>query len=446
MAEKKSVKKKSSANKKSTPTAAVTPPRAEASAATSATERHGFRRFLAGTCVAIACVIIILSIYAVFLQQTILDTERYTANMREIIKEPAVKKAVSEYATDELFTALKVQKRISDVLPEKIRIVAVPATTWLKGFTEQQIEALMETKQFQDVWVSVNETAHENIVAVIRGETRQVKMTSDGTVYIDFMPIVKDLALKLTEDTRLHSLVSKIPEGAVGPALKTALSTAGVELPDDFGQLKIMQAKQLVRARQIVAALDAAATWLPVASLLFVGLAMGISVGRRRTAMQLGAGVTAAAVIGTLLSQIAVEQALLSIADDTVRNMMTTIVEIELRGLPELFLYAGIAGAVIWAVAFLAGKRIWIEKMDAWWRSRIGYATPEDLAKHPLIRWINLNVNILRLVLVFTAVIVLLLIKGWWGVAAFGMILAVGEAKLRYLTGWYWFSKPDARA
>jgi hypothetical protein len=412
-----------------------------------AAERHGWRRFLAGSFVMIACVLLILSIYAVFLQQTILDTETYTTNMREIIKEPAVKKAVAGYATDELFTALEVQKRISDVLPEKIRIAAVPATTWLKGFTSQQIEALMGTKQFQDIWASANETAHKNIVAVLRGETQQVKVSDDGTLYIDFMPIVKDLALRLTENTKLHNLVSKIPAGAVGPALKAGLSTAlGVDLPADFGQLKIIQAKQLARARQFVAALDAAASWLPIASIAFIGMALGISVDRRRTVMHLGAGVAAAAVIGALLSQIAVEQALLSIADDTVRSLVTTIAEIELRGLPSLFLYAGLAGAVVFLIAFLVGQGATYAKFDAWIRSIIGYATEEDLARHPVMSWINKYVDTLRMVVVFLAFVALLLIKGWWGVAMFGVILAIGEAKLRYLTGWYPFSKPGVTA
>ncbi len=443
MAEKKAAKKKTEKRAPKNSNAASV----SKQTAPPAKERQGFRRFLAGTCVVITCVLAILSIYAVFLQQNILSTERYVAGMREIIRDPTVKKAVSEYATDELFTALKVQERISEVLPEKIRIAAVPATNWLKGFAAQQVEALLETKQFQDVWVSVNETAHQNIVAVLRGETRQVKLTKDGTVYIDFMPIVKDLALRLTEDTQLHGLVSKIPEESVGPALKTAMAAAlGVKLPDDFGQLKIMKAKQLAKARQIVAALDAAATWLPVASLLFLGLALSISVDRRRTAMEIGAGVAAAAAIAALLTQTLINQALLSITDDMVRNIITTIVRVETRGLPDLLLYAGLIGVTVWIAAFLAGKRIWYEKADAWLRSKIGYATPEDLAKHPLMRWVNDNINMLRLVLIFLAIIVLLLINGWWGVAAFGAILGIGEAKLRYLTGWYPFSKPGGKA
>lgn len=405
--------------------------------------RHGFRRFMAGSCVLIACILLILSIYVVFIQQTVLNTDRYTANMKEIIKDPGVKKAVSAYTTEELFTALEVQKRISDVLPEKIRIAAVPATTWLKGFTSQQIETLLGTKQFQDIWVRINETAHKSIVAELRGETKQLKKAENGTVYIDLMPIVKDLVLKMTENTKLHNLVSKIPAETVGPALKTGLAAAlGVKLPDDFGQLKIMTAEQLATAKQAVAALDAAATWVPIASLIFLGMALGFSVDRRRTTMHLGAGVAAAAAIAYLVSDMAIKQAMLSIADDTVRSILTTIVDIELRGLPELIICVGLIGAAIWVIAFLLGKRVWYAKLDAWVRSMIGYATPEDLAKHPLMRWINSHVDMLRLVLAFIALVVLLWMYSWWGVAAFGVILAIGEAKLRYLTGWYPFSRP----
>ena len=406
-------------------------------------DRHGLRRFLAGLSVILACLLAVISIYAVFLQRTLLDTERYTANMHEIIKEPAVKQAVSQYATDELFIALKVQERISDLLPEKAKIVAAPATLWLRGFTQQEIQALLETKQFEDIWTKVNKAAHEEMVAVLRGEGKNVKVSNEGAAYIDLMPIVRNLALEFTKGTKIYGLVKKIPEGVVGPTLKAGLSKAlGVELPDDFGQLVILKPEQLSQARQVVYTLDMAATWMPFASVLFFALALTASVDRRRTTMQLGLGLIAAAALAVLASKIAVKQALLAIADDTVREIATAIVGIELRGLPEIFINIAIAGLIIWVVSFLLGKRNWLVKSDSWIRARIGYATPKDLAKHPLIRWVNKHVNELRVALLVMALIVLLLVQGWWGVGAFGVVLAVGEAKLRYLTGWEPFKHP----
>lgn len=407
-------------------------------------ERHGLRQLLAGLSVILACLLAIISVYAVFLQQTLLNTERYTANMHEIIKEPAVKQAVSQYATDELFIALKVQERISDLLPEKAKIIAAPATLWLRGFTEQEIQALLETKQFEDIWTKVNKATHEEMVAVLRGEGKNVKVSAEGAAYIDLMPIVRSLALEFTKGTKLHGLVGKIPKGVVGPTLRNGLSKAlGVELSDDFGQLVILKPEQLARARQAVYALDMAATWLPFASILFFAMALTLSVDRRRTTMQLGLGLVTAATLGVLVSQIAVKQALLAIADDTVREIATAIVGIELRGLPEILFYIGLAGLIIWVSAFLLGKRLWLIKLDAWIRDRIGYATPKNLAKHPLICWVNEHTNELRVGLIVLALVVLVLIQGWWGVVAFGVVLALGEAKLRYLTDWEPFKHPD---
>jgi hypothetical protein len=347
----------------------------------------------------------VISVYAVFLQQKLLDTEQYTADMHEIIKEPSVKRAVSQYATDELFIALKVQERISDLLPDKAKIVAAPATLWLRGFTQQEIEALLETKQFEDIWTKVNKAAHEEMVAVLRGEGKNVKVSAEGAAYIDLMPIVRNLALEFTRGTKIYRLVKKIPEEVVGPTLKTGLSKAlGVELPDDFGQLVILKPEQLSQARQAVYALDMAAKWMPFASILFFAMALVVSVDRRRTTMQLGLGLVAAAALAVLASQIAVKQALLVIADDTVREIATAIVGIELRGLPEILLNIAVAGLIVWVVAFLLGKRIWLVELDTWVRARIGYATPKDLAKHPIIRWVNKHINELRVALLVVAI------------------------------------------
>lgn len=457
MAEKKTAKKaapKVKAKPKTTPKAKVKPktapkvkPRAAATAPKPAPaiapapaptpRRHYFRQFLAGLLVILACVSFVLSVYSVFLQRALLDTDVYAANMAEIIKEPVVKKAVSKYATDELFTALDVKRRISEFLPEKIRFVGPAASNYLQGFAEQEIEVLLGQKQFQDIWVKVNRSTHKTAVSVLRGEPGNITLTDDGSVYVDILPIVKDLALQFTEGTRLHDLVAKIPDGANGADLRIDLGKAlSISLPKDFGRVKVVQSEELVQARQAVAYLEMAAKWLPWATLGFIVGAMGVSAGRRKTAMELGAGIAAAAVIGTLAVQLAVRQGLLQVADDTLRQVMTVILEIELRGLPDIFIYAGVAGVVVWFAAFMAGKKAWFVDLDKWWRGRVGYATPEDLQKHPIVKWINEHVNDIRKWLLFLSIVVLLIIGGWWGVAAFGAILAVGEAKLRYLTGW----------
>ncbi len=399
--------------------------------------RRLFRRFLAGLCVMLACVLLITTIYTLFIDRALLDTDVYAANMREIIKDPVVKRAVSTVAAEELFSALEVQKRITGFLPEKVKFAGAPASLWLQGFAQQEIEILLSKQQFQDLWVQVNRSTHKTVVSVLRGEPGNITLSDDGTVYVDLLPIVKDLALQFTEGTSIHELVSKIPDGGNGAALRVNLGKAlSVTLPKDFGRVKVVQSKQLVQARQAVAVLEAAAKWLPWATLGLFVAAMGVSVSRRRTAMQLGAGIAASAIIGALALQVAVRQGLLMVADDTTRQLLTVIVDILIKGLPQVFYNVALVGIGLWAAAFIIGKKALFVRLDLWVRGYIGYASPEDLAKHPFIKLINEHVQELRLVVLFVGTVMLLLIGGWWGVAAFGAVLVIGEAKLRYLTGW----------
>jgi hypothetical protein len=429
-------KSKETAKPKAKPKAAVAAAPVETTAAPTP-RRHYFRQFLAGLCVLLACVSLVLSVYSVFLQRAILNTDVYTANMTEIIKEPVVKKAVSKVATEELFTALDVQKRIVDFLPAKVKFAGGPASAWLQGFAQQEIEVLLGQKQFQDIWVTVNRSTHKTIVSVLRGEPGNITLADDGSVYVDILPIVKDLALQFTEGTKIHDYVAKIPAGANGAELRVDLGKAlSISLPKDFGRVKVVQAAELIQARRAVAVLEAAAAWLPWATIGFMAGAIVISAGRRKTIMELALGIAAAAVIGGLAVQVAVKQGLLMVADDTIRQLISVIVNIEVRGLPQIFWNIAEAGAIVWIIAFIAGQKKWFVSLDNWVRGYVGYATPEDLEKHPLIKWINVNINALRRWLLFISIVVLLIIGGWWGVAIFGALLLIGEAKLRYLTGW----------
>jgi hypothetical protein len=406
-------------------------------AAQMRTSRHLFRRFTAGLLVILSCVLFVGSVYSLYIENTLLDSKVYSDNMREVIKEPVVKKAVSTYAAEELFSALKVQERITAVLPARVKFIGGPASIWLQGMTQQQVEALLGKKQFQDIWVNVNRSTHKTAVSVLRGEPGNITLTDDGSVYVDILPIVKDLALQFTEGTKLNELVSKIPDGADGGALKIDLSKAlSVTLPKDFGRIKVVQSEELIQARQAVAWIDMAAKWLPWATLGFFLGALLVSVERRRTLVQIGAGVAIASMLGYLIVEVAVDQALLSIADDMTRQLLSVVTGILLKDLPPIFFAATYAGIVLAALAFIAGQKAVFMRADKWIRSYTGYGTMAELDKHPIIKWISEYTDVVRVAAIFAAFVALLAIGGWWGIGVFAVTLIVVELVLRYLTGW----------
>jgi hypothetical protein len=404
--------------------------------------RHLARRILAGLCVFLTCVLFLVSVFSLFIERELLDSDAYSAKMKEVIEQPVVQKAVSVYATDELFTALKIQKRVTDFLPEKLKFVGAPATSAVQGFAAGQVERLLGQDQFQDIWVTVNKSTHETVVSVLRGEPGHVTLSEDGSVYVDILPIVKDLALQFTEGTAIHKYVAKIPDNLESSALRVNLSKAlKVTLPEDFGVVKVVKSEQLIKARRIVLAIDTASIWAPWAALGFFFGAVAVSANRRKTFMHLGEWIAATAMIGLGALQLAINYGLSGIADDSLKQLYTVVVNVLTYGLPEIFYAAAIAGIFLWIIAFLAGQKEWFIAMADGIRALFGRVSAEDLAKNPAILWIKDHTEGLCITGFFAGTFVLL----WWGnrlaVAIVGAVLIAGEAKLLFLTGWTPFKK-----
>jgi hypothetical protein len=369
--------------------------------------------------------------------RTTLDTDRWVATVGPLPANPRVAEAVSIYVTDELFRVLDVEDRVAEALPPEAAFVAAPVTNGVRDYMQGTVEDVLRTEQFSDLWVTLNRSAHERIMAIIEGESATVTV-QDERVTLNLLPVVNNV-LALLEDRAptLFGRTLNLPEitgGQVPPGLETRIETAlGVDLPSDFSQITIYRADELSAVQDAVASFKKYLAALVVGTLLALAVALWVSPWRRRTILQYGVWL-AIAVLAVAASLRAVrDQILASVqagpfregAEAALRIIFTT-----LRERADQLIWLGVAVAV---VAYLVGPG----RVPRWLRgaavtgARTSWSWARDLTTGTQSStWVRGRLDGLRIGGAVVAGVIALLLSSWGSLLVVLVLLGAYEVAL----------------
>ncbi len=245
---------------------------------TSPSPRPRWRTVTAWILLVLGCVLAPLSVASIWVRNQLLDTDRYVATVTPLATDPAIISFTATEITDSLFAAVDVETIAEDALPSGASAFAAPLTGALEGFVTTQVEKVLETDQFEQVWVDANRRAHEQVVRLL---------TSSGdrseTVAVDLANILTRVQLALKD--RGISVFDDVPIDQV--AVK----------------LELFKSEPLAKARSATDLLDTLANVLPILALASLGGAIGLSFDRRRSVVRVGLGLAISMVVlGTALA------------------------------------------------------------------------------------------------------------------------------------------------
>ncbi|WP_158609748.1 hypothetical protein, partial [Cellulomonas triticagri] len=236
----------------------------------------------------VGALLVPVAVVAVWARGLATDTDRYLATVAPLAEDPAVRSAVVGRVTDAVVDAVDVEGRVADVasavagldLPpaaqSAVTALQGPLVDALTGFVRTTVERVVTSDAFAEVWVTANRTAHEQLVAVLRGDPDAVAaLDADGTLSVPLGPVADVVRERLVD--RGFTLADRIPAVDVSYPLVTSAD--------------------LVRVQQGYRLLDVLGTWLPWLALGL--LAAGVLVARRRARAVVVAG--AVLVGGALL-------------------------------------------------------------------------------------------------------------------------------------------------
>ena len=287
---------------------------------------------------------------------------------------------------------------------------------------------ILESDQFHDLWVAANRTAHERLVAILKGEQTGRLVADDGSVSLNLLPLfskalsaLHDVAPDLVGTGTPPTIDPSTPVDEARAELSTYLGRA---LPSDFGQIVVFQSDQLSAAQQAVKLITKGIVVLVVLTVLLFGGAVLLARRRLRATMWLGLGAAATLIVLWALGRAVGNQVISSLKDDKAKGAARATVTTVFGSLRSFSLWVIAAAVLVAVVAFLAGGNSVAVALRAHTARLFSSGADASAPPSPLLVWIHKYANGLRVAGLVVGLVVLALVNLTWGAFAL-TILAV---------------------
>jgi hypothetical protein len=247
------------------------------------TKAPRWRRIVGAILVILGCILVPLSVSAVWVRNTLLDTDNYVETVAPLADNKDVQEALATNITNAIYTQVDVEAEVKDALGEvgpRAEVLAAPIAAALQNLTHKLALEAFKTDQFQTLWEQANRRVHTRLDQVLTGGGPNVS-TKNGDVTINIENIFEAVKAKL--DDRGISLFDN------------------VTLPKGDREFTLIKSDALEQAQSGVDLLQTIAFVLPVVLVLLFAGAILLSSNRRRTVLRAAIGVAIASGIQLVL-------------------------------------------------------------------------------------------------------------------------------------------------
>jgi ribosomal protein L37E len=402
--------------------------------------RLKLRRRLSGLFVFLTVLSLVVTVVGAWARAVALDTDRFVATVGPVIDDPAVQQALSIRLTDRVMEGLQVEDRVSTALasldqgelPVSPALLAAPITDGIRTVLLKRTEQAISSDAFQNLWNTALTRAHSQAIALLRGESTNATIEDDA-VYINLLPFINDalasLEGQLSEIFNRSIDVPTITEDNVGQAVGLLEQQFGVDLPEDFGQIKVFESDALPAAQAAIATMDKVVYALVALTILLAIVAFALSTRRLRTALWLGFGAAIGLIVIRRLALRLDDAIVARVTGETNQaavGAVTNDVFQDLRNFTTLMLVAAI---LIGVGAYLAGRPPWLTRTLE--RASDGTLVARDAG---WVRWIGEHALVLRVVAVVLGALILFFADlGWLSLLVVMALVAATWFVLTYL-------------
>ena len=337
-------------------------------------DRQWWRSIIVVVLIVVAAALAPLTVLATWAHDQIGDTDQFEQTVAPLGSDPTVQAAIGDRITEEITTRIDVEEitkealtalagqdfvpsRAGEVLPS----LAIPLSNAIENFVQARVDQVVTSEAFEEAWVSTTRAAHEQMVAVLTGNTSEAVDVSDGAVKINIAPFVESVKQTLIDDG--FSFAERIPEVNAS--------------------FTIFQAENIGVGQKAFGWLDTLVRVLPVLALLLLFIAVMVARDRRKALFMAGLAIAISMVLLGLALNIVRPIYLDAIPADvlpsdaaaTIYDQVVSFIRISLRAVGIVFL--AIALAAFW----FAPDRGWSGAADRI-RDRHGTTSQPDRHGH----------------------------------------------------------------
>jgi hypothetical protein len=221
------------------------------------------RSLVVWTLIGLASLLTLVSALTVWSKQQLLDTDKFTSSSAKLLANDQIRATLSNRIVDQLNQRIDVQSQLEQTLPARAKGAAPAIAAAIQNSAGQVINAFLGTAQAQELWERANRRAHTALVNVLEGKDAGPISTANGDVVLDLRPLIQRVAERL----------------GVGERLKA-------RAPPNSGEIVLLKSNQLDAAQTAVSALNALSSWLWLAVVALLALAVYLAHGKRRTMLE----------------------------------------------------------------------------------------------------------------------------------------------------------------
>jgi hypothetical protein len=419
--------------------------------------RGVWRRALTGLLVVLTSLSVVATTFAVWVHQTVFDTDRFMGTISPALEDPALYDALGnkvsaqvldaldlevrvteslaaldDYISQALLDALDVDERARQLLARfdrpSLTALAPPIVEGLEERIDRRVDAFFRSEQFTTRLPQLVRRAHEVTVALLRDDLAEVPnvYVAQGEVRLNLIPIIGEVLRQVAGDLRGFLPEMELPDvlsDVIAEGREQIAAAIEARLPEDFGQLTVMSQQALLDAQSGAERLDRYVWALLVLSIALVVVTILVSQTRRRTSVQIALGVvlgiTIAAVIVRRVEAAIIEGVVSPDGEVAARALLGGV----LSNLRAIELIVALAAVVVAIIAYLAGGPAWLIRA----RARFDDITAQGPDGSELDQWVTRNFDWLRLTLIGLAVLVFFVVGfGWISVLVISLVLALG--------------------
>jgi hypothetical protein len=391
----------------------------------------------------LACVSFAGAVVGGWAKRNLLDTERVSGTLQEIVNDPAVEEAVSARLTATLITLIGPQDLLEEALPDRADILAVPLATAVDRFIAGAVDRFVGSDAYERLMLGLAERGHAGALRVLRGESDRVEIV-DGAVVIDLVPVINAVLAEITSASpeifgRRIDLPTITVDDVPERARQRLADALGVPLDDDFGRVTVFESDSLTAAQDALWLFERSVPALTLAFFAFAGLALWLSRRRRRTLLQLVVGLALVLVLVRRIVYRLIESVTEIPPTQVGQDAAHAIVTILFDSLLLFTLLLVVVLAVVAIVALVTGPYRWATAL----RTRTGelVATGTDPTRRPAwlqaaLSWAAVHRDWLAIAGAVVAVLVLLVFDlSWFGLIVLGAAVAAYEVGVQRLGG-----------
>jgi uncharacterized protein YukE len=202
--------------------------------------RHGV---LVWSLVALASLLLILSITANWVQRAVLDTDQVVDTTDELLDDEDVQEQLSIYTVDQLYANVDVQGQLEQRLPSGAEALAAPAAAAARQLAVNAEQRALDSPRVQGLVSRAVGRAHAQFVNLIKDEDEFVA-TTGGEVTLEYGSVVADLAARLGVDPATISKLQGVVRG-FSEDLKQGLTTVQSQIKSVRAGLSQLRAGEL---------------------------------------------------------------------------------------------------------------------------------------------------------------------------------------------------------